>query len=92
MPLIYSWLEPDQSSMALIEIGQPSGFFTDLVGVVSEPPYKRVELASKKVVLYFDEVMLNYTYLFVLFNHISYALILYKMLFYKAIIAIMYIQ
>ncbi|KAH3723811.1 hypothetical protein DPMN_049605 [Dreissena polymorpha] len=50
------WLENGKSSMAVMEVGTPSGFYPDVVSVVSVPVHKRLELESRKVVLYFDEI------------------------------------
>ncbi|KAH3873335.1 hypothetical protein DPMN_036568 [Dreissena polymorpha] len=50
------WLDTGSSSMAVMELGTPSGFFPDVVSVLSVPLQRRLELESKKVVLYFDEI------------------------------------
>ncbi|XP_052770025.1 CD109 antigen-like isoform X2 [Mya arenaria] len=51
-----SWLEEGSSSMALIEIGMPSGFSVDASGIVSKPQHKRIEFESRKIVIYFAEI------------------------------------
>ncbi|XP_052244580.1 pregnancy zone protein-like [Dreissena polymorpha] len=55
------WLENGTSSMAVMEVGTPSGFYPVVVNVVSVPVHKRLELESRKVVLYFDEISLQDT-------------------------------
>ena len=55
----FSWTEPGSSSMAILEIGSPSGFIADEASVASAPNKpKRTELAERKLVLYYDEVKL----------------------------------
>ncbi|WAR21624.1 CD109-like protein [Mya arenaria] len=51
-----SWQEEGSSSMALIEIGMPSGFSVDAGGIVSKPQHKRIEFESRKIVIYFAEI------------------------------------
>ncbi|XP_053383073.1 CD109 antigen-like [Mercenaria mercenaria] len=50
------WLDEGSSSMAVMEIGSPSGFIGDIVSVYSKPDHKRVEIEMRKLVLYFDEI------------------------------------
>ena len=54
---ILRWLEEGSSSMAVMEIGSPSGFVGDLVSVYSEPDHKRADIEMRKIILYFDEVI-----------------------------------
>lgn len=51
-----SWLENGSSSMAVLEIGTPSGFVHDVANIHSEPQHKRVDVDPRKAVIYFDEV------------------------------------
>ncbi|XP_060581969.1 CD109 antigen-like isoform X2 [Ruditapes philippinarum] len=50
------WLEEGSSSMAVMEIGSPSGFVGDLVSVYSKPDHKRADIDLRKIILYFDEI------------------------------------
>ena len=53
---IYRWLDSGSSSMAVFEVGIPSGFTADITGVNSEPSHKRVDVESRKLIVYFDQV------------------------------------
>ncbi|XP_052795659.1 CD109 antigen-like isoform X2 [Mya arenaria] len=51
-----SYLKDGASSMAVIEIGFPSGFAADKSSINPHPLLKRVEGEDKKVILYLDEI------------------------------------
>ena len=45
--------------MAVIEIGSPSGFVPEIPTVISEPKEKKIETEARKIVLYYDEVVIQ---------------------------------
>ncbi|KAL3881064.1 hypothetical protein ACJMK2_033260, partial [Sinanodonta woodiana] len=51
-----SYLKKGVSSMAVMEIGTPSGFVADKSSVKSVPFLKKIEDGDKKLILYFDEL------------------------------------
>ncbi|KAK3607708.1 hypothetical protein CHS0354_016732 [Potamilus streckersoni] len=51
-----SYLKKGVSSMAVIEIGTPSGFVADKSSVKAVPFLKKIEDGDKKLILYFDEL------------------------------------
>ncbi|KAK3612489.1 hypothetical protein CHS0354_024459 [Potamilus streckersoni] len=51
------WTEVVSSGMVLLDIGAPSGFVADKSSVVMISEIKRIEESSRRLVIYFDQVM-----------------------------------